>query len=448
MITNEELQLSKMSYTDKDFASIYPDLLDLAKQLTNKWDPSLSNESDPGVVLLKEGAFIADHNNYNTDKNVLENFLPSATQDRSVRNITEMNGYTPRYYIAANGDVTFTFNGNEDINKSNFLSFKFPAYSIVLTDEDEEVTYTQVEDLTIGNIGVPVKCKFLEGSLIQLSANESGTIGLENLDENNRVYFPDQFVAENGVFIHNVDEDYHSLWTKNNYLLTQPIGSKVYKVDFDSRLGLPYVEFPDDIANLIGNGLEINYISTIGEPGNIPSGKLVKVKSPSTLTVLTGEGNKVVTVNDDFSISNYYSFLNGKNPETLNEMYQSFKRIVGTFDTLVTRRDYENAVKGMVDDYENPLISNAAVTDIKTDYNNSINIVTFDEYGTYFENASLIRGESEPKVLEYKYINAPTPSQYYNPGDMIHHNSSAPGDPNTLKVCLTAGYLNSSPQAT
>ena len=132
MITNEELQLSKMSYTDKDFASIYPDLLDLASQLTNKWDPSLSNESDPGVVLLKEGAFIADHNNYNIDKNVLENFLPSATQDRSVRNITEMNGYTPRYYVSATGDINFTFNGNDEITLNNFMGFTIPAYTIVV----------------------------------------------------------------------------------------------------------------------------------------------------------------------------------------------------------------------------------------------------------------------------------------------------------------------------
>ena len=100
MINNNDVQLSKMSFTDKDFASIYPDLLDLARTLTNEWNPGRgTNESDPGVVLLKEGAFIADHNNYNIDKNILEAFLPSATQDRSVRNITEMNGYVPRYYV-------------------------------------------------------------------------------------------------------------------------------------------------------------------------------------------------------------------------------------------------------------------------------------------------------------------------------------------------------------
>ena len=61
--------ITDISYTSKDFQSIYPELLDLVKKLTNKWDPSLSNESDPGVILLKLNALIADKNNYNIDKN-------------------------------------------------------------------------------------------------------------------------------------------------------------------------------------------------------------------------------------------------------------------------------------------------------------------------------------------------------------------------------------------
>ena len=93
MINETELNISNKSYTNKDFASIYPELLELAKKLTNKWDPSTSNESDPGVVLLKLLAFIGDKNNYYIDKSILETFLPSATQESSMRKLTEMNGY-------------------------------------------------------------------------------------------------------------------------------------------------------------------------------------------------------------------------------------------------------------------------------------------------------------------------------------------------------------------
>ena len=64
--------LSNLSYTNKDFQSVYVELLDLAKKISYKWDPTVSNESDPGVLLLKLCAIIADKNNYNIDKNILE----------------------------------------------------------------------------------------------------------------------------------------------------------------------------------------------------------------------------------------------------------------------------------------------------------------------------------------------------------------------------------------
>lgn len=40
------------SYTNKDFRSIWPELLELVNDLTDSWDPNNSNEADPGVALL------------------------------------------------------------------------------------------------------------------------------------------------------------------------------------------------------------------------------------------------------------------------------------------------------------------------------------------------------------------------------------------------------------
>ena len=383
MINDNDIQLSKMSFTDKDFASLYPDLLDLARQLTNEWDPSQStNESDPGVVLLKEGAFIADHNNYNIDKNILEAFLPSATQDRSVRNITEMNGYTPRYYVSATGDLTLTYNPEQPTE----TGFVIPAFTIVATNKDENIAYTQISNLNINRSGIPSSCRFMEGTLNTLEVNGSDQILLENIDENNRLYLPNIYIAQNGIFIKNYGESDNSLWTRNNYLSTQPLGSKIYKFDFDSTVNLPYIEFPSDIANIIDNGLSVRYISTTGSSGNIKAGEIVKIQTPKEYT--TYEGTQI-NVSDDFEVLNQSAINNGKNPETINEMYRSFRKVVGTFDTLVTTKDYTNAIFNLEDDYNKPLISNDVVTDIKNDYNYAANVVTFDQYGEYFENVSL-----------------------------------------------------------
>ena len=72
MITEKELMISNKSYINKDFATIYPELLDYVKAITNKWNPQTSNESDPGIVLLKLMGFMGDKLNYNVDKNVLD----------------------------------------------------------------------------------------------------------------------------------------------------------------------------------------------------------------------------------------------------------------------------------------------------------------------------------------------------------------------------------------
>ena len=62
--------ISNTSYTEKDFNTIYPATLDLVKKICNSWDPSQSNESDPGVVLLKLACIMADKNDYNIDQNI------------------------------------------------------------------------------------------------------------------------------------------------------------------------------------------------------------------------------------------------------------------------------------------------------------------------------------------------------------------------------------------
>jgi len=410
MITNDDVLLSKLSYTDADFAELYPDLLDLAKNLTNKWDPSLSNESDPGVVLLKHAAFIGDHNNYNTDKNTLEAFLPTATQDISVRNIVEMNGYTPRYYISASGRISFNYKGDIETN------FIIPAFTMVISNEDGTVAYTQIEDLSIQGKNITSTALFMEGTMQQLSINNNDKITMENIDLNYRVYFPNPYIAQNGVFVKNVGDSVYNTWVRDNYLLTQPKGEKRYKVDFDSAKNLPYIEFPSDIANLIGDGLVINYISTSGLGGNIGARTLNTIQSPDKYKIT--QLNVDVDMSD-FELRNNSSITNGKDPETINEMYNSFKKVVGTFDTLVTCLDYQNALYVADDNLNNNYLGNVAVTDIRNDYNKAGNLVTYDEYGVWYKNVSL--GKAVLSAYNFKYISTTTyndPTYVPSPGDV------------------------------
>lgn len=421
-MNKNDIDISSISYTNKDFGSIYPEILDLAKQLTNEWDPSNSNESDPGVVLLKEAAFVADHNNYNIDKNILENFLPSATQDISVRNICEMNGYTPRYYTSAIGDVSFNWEQPESESEMQ-TSFTIPAFTLVVSDADETVSYTQIENLVVNNNG-PVSCKFIEGTLQTLVVNNSSIITLEDLDDNRRVYFPESMVAQNRLYVRNYNsEDENRLiqeddyWVRDNYLLTRPSGTKVFKLDYDSIVGLPYLEFPTDISSIIEDGLVVEYIATSGKNGNINANTLTKILSPTTFYAM---GEEEARTTDSFSVFNSGSITNGKDPETINEMYTSFKKIIGTFDTLVTCLDYSNKIYTLEDGDGNPYVSNVYVTDRRNDYNKSINIVTYDKSigGQGFKSLSI-----KPCTLNFKEsvaTEANLPTQNVAPGSLYY----------------------------
>ena len=98
MITNSEINAVDLSPTKKDFYQIWNELMEVAGKLSERWDPTSTNESDPGIVLLKVLTAVADKLNYTIDVNTLEAFMPSAAQEESMRKLTEMMGYNMKYY--------------------------------------------------------------------------------------------------------------------------------------------------------------------------------------------------------------------------------------------------------------------------------------------------------------------------------------------------------------
>lgn len=384
MINEKELEISNKSYINKDFQTIYPELLSMVSKLTNRWNPETSNESDPGLVLLKLLAFIGDKNSYNIDKNVLECFMPSATQESSMRKLCDMMGYNMKYYRSATTDITFTYMGG--MIKGNSDSFTLKAFDTCITDIDNTVIYTLVQDLDINAKGINFIVPAIEGTIQTLRVADKATIQLENIDANNRVYFPETLVAENGIFIQN-STDANSYWDKVDNLNNVIPGTYCYRFGYDSIKGLPYVEFPSDIASLIGSGINIRYIRTSGHQGNVKAGYLTTLYTPTTIK-LNKSGEQVYPeISEDESNANVLVITNssgtntGLDPETINDAYNGFKKTIGTFDTLVTCRDYANFIYNMIDEYGSNMVSNTVVTDRRTDYNYSNLITTFSEYG-------------------------------------------------------------------
>ena len=390
MITNKELSEVTLSPTKKDYYQIWNELMELADKISERWSPASTNESDPGVVLLKALTAIADKLNYNIDKNTLEAFMPSATQVDSMRKLTEMMGYNMQHYRSATGKVLISYKSSNELAIKDFeYGIYFPKF-INLKNEDEDVNFVTLEDFTLQSGQDSREVAIIEGELLECEANNDYIINAMHLDDLNRYLLPEYAIAENGIFITNIaDSKESSFWKQEQNLNTQQPGAKIYKVGFDSATQLPYVQFPADIKFLMEDGLRIKYIRTNGINGNISAKVLSKVEKPAIWATADDENIKQLS-GEMFVVTNTSAISNGADPESLESAYNNYKKTIGTFDTLVTCRDYMNKIYQMTESDTNttPLVSNVIVSDIRDDINKATPVSTFNEYGVGYKNVS------------------------------------------------------------
>lgn len=380
-MTQKERELSNLSYTNKDFGQIYPELLDLATKISYKWDPASSDESDPGVVLLKLAALMADKNNYNIDKNILELFPLSVTQEANAREIFDQCGYVMRYYNSATTNVNINITEEPKIEDTDWSAFgdvsgytrmyQLPMFTM-LTDANNETVYTTTRDVSVPSTGEQVGVDVIEGKIVDLDIDGEVQITRANLDYNNRIYFPVMDVAENGIFISNNNQSW-SDWKRVDNLTIQAIGTYCYKFGLSHNGTSCYIEFPDDIDSLIGEGIYIKYIRTSGVDGNVGSRRISQLYTDTTgrkyLLGVTASTIDCKITNDNLHISNALPATNGKNPETIDSAYRNYQKVKTTFDTLVSLKDYTDFL------YTNKLYSNGYVCDRTNDPQCSYDIV-------------------------------------------------------------------------
>lgn len=399
MINEKELNLTQISPTKRDFYQIWTELLDVSKKLSERWDPTSTNETDPGIVLLKVLTACTDKLNYNIDKSILELFMPSATQEDSMRKLCDLLGYNMKYYQSATTDVTISYKGNLLNDDSKIYTFTLPKFTQI-KNSSADISYTTLKEcsFTVGKsqdtaIITSNKVPCIEGSYQVCSTNDGELITIDHIDDNYRFYLPEAAIAENGIFVSNLtNNSYSAYWTKVDNLNTVISGKAAWKFGFDSYRQMPYIQFPEDISTLIEDGLKIEYIRTSGINGNVSARTLSKVALTTEIGTNQSDtdGNTIKISADDLIAVNTQATTNGANPETINAAYNNYKKIIGTFDTLVTCRDYMNKIYNLYNEETNvPIVSNVIVSDIRDDINRAHVLCSFNEYGiTYIDKAN------------------------------------------------------------
>ena len=455
-MTQFEKSISNKSYTNKDFGTIYPELLDLAKKLSYKWDPTISDESDPGVVLIKLAAILADKLNYNIDKNVLELYPVSVTQLANARKVFHDNGYKMQYYQSAVAPLSFYLNSEPELSDSDAATlvpkdskitaeailssqgyprtYIIPKYTM-FTDTNSSVVYTLTDDVYLSSSRASATGTAIQGKVVQLNVGGSTLITADTLKDTRIVRLPDTLVAENGIFVTSADsgED----WACVDNILVEAPGTRCYEFGISPDGKTCYIEFPEDILQLLGGGLNIHYIVTSGYNGNVSNGYINKFFTDTQVTryIKEPEYTQLVSVSsDNITVNNKTRTLTGKDPESIESAYRNYKRTRNTFHTLVSTQDYSNFI------YTNNDVSNGFVCDRNDDIQSSIrltkligktetqdiqtrNSITTKEYTGYVvtdgkpttETATVQVVEESPEMTAFdlrlyglKYVEAPS----------------------------------------
>lgn len=351
---SNEKSLANISFINKDFESLWNELLALVPKLTRKWDPSQANESDPLAVLLKLIAIAQDKANYNIDKNILELYPLSLTQKTSAFNVYDSLGYTMQWYRSGNGSVSLLYQGDGSITVPRFSQLSNNDSSVVFTITSNDIEFSKSNPQSTATI--------IQGKCIDFLVNGKSVITSTNLDANNRLYFIEPNVAQNGIFIQLNNEKEWKIsndWKKVTNLSQAERGTRCYEFGVDPLTNSSYIQFPEDIGSLIGSGLKIKYIVSDGVRGNVLAKTITQFYNDLKLS---GD----ITANDVFSVANFSPITDGADPADLDDMYSEYKRTTNIVDTLITLLDYKEYLRTYTTDNKD-IVSNVQVSDRTND---------------------------------------------------------------------------------
>ena len=366
-----------ISYTSRDYDSIMEEFWAIVPKLTDLWKPEA--DADPGVVLGKFLASVADMLGVSTDYLANEIFAPSVVQRKDAEKIFGLIGYDLGFYTAARTEVTFTNNTSDNItldfgfNGSNFstltTSKNITSTSQVFTYNILPMTsgygdtgsrsrrsvladYTDVfsdtDEVTLAS-GASCTRIAIEGDL------RSYSVSISDIKKNNYVVtLPSQHVDTTAIWIKGRNSLSSTSFDKTQWVQVESVAQfdtpePRYAVTYDnySNAQITISNYLNQLVNYEGYYLTIFWIDCSGVIGCVNNdvlGNLIFAKTqPNDASYEAGE----ILVSN---LSNIVEFphtytVTGKSPETAKEAYYNSRNYINTWDSLVTLPDYTRFLK-------------------------------------------------------------------------------------------------------
>lgn len=362
----EVLNNPNLSYTSRDFSSIYRDLINAIPSLTKLYKPA--DETDPGVVLIKMMAMLGDMLSHTSDLNALEVYPRTVLQSPNAKQIFRLVGYKMKWYQSARCAAYFTNANAVPVTIRRFNKF---------TTVDGGITYTNLNEINIpagasgstqyrtelvqGTPVTPILTNVVDTSYYTGSWYDpyDFNVTASAVGTSNRIYLEGTNVDGSTIIL--VDDDNTSFttseWTLVDNLNTLTDVGKYFEFDVDEA-GAPYIQLVDYWNNLYTiTRFKLFYVVSDGTRGEITDNALTGISTDNV--VIRGTSNVSSYMNNVRMYNTASSY--GSSPETPEQARKNAELYINTIQTLVVLEDFQKAAKRIQG------VANAIATDIQTD---------------------------------------------------------------------------------
>ena len=393
-----------IKYTSRDYNSLVSDFWDLVPKLTDLWKPEA--DADPGVVLGKYLASVADMLGVNLDLLANELYGQSVTQRKNAEKIFGLIGYIPGWYTAARTEVTFTNTDDSPMildfgfNGANFATLQ--AFTDI-TQQPRIITYNVLpttnsygaqETRSKRSIVTDPLDVFALSDKVTLQPNASVTrVAIEGELRNETVSVT--AVKNNNLIIKLPSQhlDTTAVWVKAKSSLSSEtflserwiqVASPVEFNTPEPRFAVTYDNYGNaqvqisnylnQLANYDENYLVVYWIECSGIIGSVNQDVLSEFEPaiPADSTTLVNSYDKealaISNLSNTVEVPHSYT-VTGGSPETAREAYINSRSYINTWDSLITLPDFQRFIDrkgegvdcGLVIDCQKALEINLAI---------------------------------------------------------------------------------------